>query len=164
MPKKTRFANPHGLSCGIVVFSPEREILLCHVTGQRPWDLPKGCLNAGETPRQAALRETAEECSLVFAAEALVDLGRFAYTAGKDLHLFATLAANVDPQRLYCDSTFVEAGTGRRLPEMDAFGWFGFDRVDELCLPRMAAVLQQGIGLDACFDALAAPVLQKLAA
>ena len=164
MAKKIGFPRERNLSCGIVVFSPEREILLCHVTGQRPWDLPKGCLQHNESPCQAAVRETAEECSLAFDSEALVELGRFEYMAAKDLHLFATLTSRVDPQHLRCDSTFVEAGTGRRLPEMDAFGWFPFDRVAELCTPRMAAVLERRIGLDRCFDDLAAPALHKLAA
>lgn len=141
-----------------------REILLCHVTGQRPWDLPKGCIHAGESPRQAAVRETAEECSLTFAAEPLVDLGRFEYTANKYLHLFAACIEPVDPQLLYCESTFVEAATGRRLPEMDAFGWFAFDRVAELCTPRMAAVLERGVDLERSFDTLMVPALQKLAA
>ena len=164
VPKKIRFPRKRSLSCGIVVFSSEREILLCHVTGQRPWDLPKGCLQFGESPCQAALRETAEECSLTFESDALVDLGRFEYTANKDLHLFATLTSRVVAQHLRCDSTFIEAGTGRRLPEMDAFGWFTFDRVGELCTPRMASVLERGIGLDRCFDDLAAPALHRLAA
>jgi ADP-ribose pyrophosphatase YjhB (NUDIX family) len=69
------------LSCGIVVLAPTRELLLCHVTGQRHWDLPKGGIHDGETPAEAALRETMEETGLVFAPESLVDLGRFAYTA-----------------------------------------------------------------------------------
>ena len=160
---KSVFTRGRRLSCGIVVLAPTRELLLCHVTGQRHWDLPKGGINDGETPRQAAVRETAEEAGLAFAAEALLDLGRFAYTAKKDLHLFATLSERVDPKRLCCESTFIERGSSRCLPEMDGFGWFGLARVAELCTPRMAAVLSKAIDLDAVIDRFLAPA-DRLAA
>ena len=151
------FHHGRRLSCGIVIFAPTRELLLCHVTGQRHWDLPKGGINDGETPRQAAVRETAEEAGLVFAADALLDLGRFAYTAKKDLHLFATSSERVDPKRLFCESTFIERGSSRRLPEMDGFGWFALDRIAELCTPRMAVVLSASIDLGALMDGFLSP-------
>jgi hypothetical protein len=103
------------------------------------------------------VRETAEEAGLAFAAEALLDLGRFAYTAKKDLHLFATLSERVDPKRMCCESTFVERGSSRRLPEMDGFGWFELGRVGELCTPRMAAVLSGSIDLGAIVDRFLSP-------
>jgi len=160
---------PHSLftrrlSCGIVVLAPTRELLLCHVTGQRHWDLPKGGIHDGESPCQAALRETVEETGLSFAAEALVDLGRLPYTAKKDLHLFAALSERIDPRHLCCESTFCERGSSRTLPEMDAFGWFGFDRIGELCTPRMAAVLAQKIDLAGVVEVLLAPAGTRLAA
>ena len=113
------------------------------MTGQRHWDLPKGGIHDGETPAEAALRETMEETGLVFAPEALVDLGRFAYTGKKDLHLFAAPSRASTRWPLCCESTFVERGSSRRLPEMDGFGWFGIDRVTELC------TLAHGGGADA---------------
>jgi 8-oxo-dGTP pyrophosphatase MutT (NUDIX family) len=146
--------RPRRLSCGIVILSATRELLLCHVTGQRHWDLPKGGIHAGETPRQAALRETAEETGLALAAESLTDLGTFAYTAKKDLHLFAMAMERVDARRLCCESTFVERGSKRTLPEMDAFGWFAFARLPELCTPRLADLLEQRVDLDVLLDAL----------
>ena len=79
------FFNPQRLSCGVVILSPERELLLCHVTGQNHWDLPKGGIDAGETPLQAALRETFEETGLRLQAQALVELGRIKYTGKKNL-------------------------------------------------------------------------------
>ena len=157
MVSPTLFTRGRRLSCGIVVFAPTRELLLCHVTGQRHWDLPKGGINDGETPRQAAARETAEEAGLAFAAEALLDLGRFAYTAKKDLHLFATLSERVDPNRMRCESTFVERGSSRRLPEMDGFGWFELGRIAELCTPRMAAVLSGSVDLSAVAERFLSP-------
>jgi len=151
------FSRGRRLSCGIVVLAPTRELLLCHVTGQRHWDLPKGGINEGETPAQAAVRETVEETGLAFAPEALLDLGRFTYTGKKDLHLFAALSERVDPLALCCESTFIERGSSRRLPEMDGFGWFGIDRLHELCTARMAAVLTAGVDLDRVVDELLSP-------
>ena len=156
--------RPRKLSCGIVVFSAQRELLLCHVTGQRHWDLPKGGLHAGETPGQAALRETAEETSLRFEPGALLELGRFPYTSKKDLHLFATLSERIDTGRLYSESTFLERSSGRTLPEMDGFGWFAFERIAGLCTPHLTTLLEAQIDLGALFDRLVPAPPERLAA
>ena len=145
------------LSCGIVLLTEASEILLCHVTGQRHWDLPKGGIHPGESARQAALRETHEETGLHLAAAALLDLGRHAYTGRKDLHLFATLSARIDPRRMHCDSCFVERVSGRTRPEMDDFGWFAIARVETLCTPKLADLLATRLDLDAVVAALRAP-------
>ncbi len=135
------------LSCGIVVLNDAAELLLCHVTGQDHWDLPKGGAHPGESALQAALRETQEETGLQLAAADLHDLGRLDYRPKKDLHLFATLMPRFDTATLHCDSHFSQYITGRRLPEMDGYGWFSFERIDTLCTPKMTAVLRGGIDL-----------------
>jgi diadenosine hexaphosphate hydrolase (ATP-forming) len=48
------------LGAGGVVFSPKGEVLLIR-DGNGYWVLPKGHLDPGETPQQAALREVEEE-------------------------------------------------------------------------------------------------------
>lgn len=142
MPRSVPSPSPRRpLSCGIVVVAPGPELLLCHVTGQRQWDLPKGGIHAGESPLDAALRETEEECGLTFRAEFCVDLGRFGYTARKDLHLFAAASPRVEVASLACTSMFVERGSGRLRPEMDGFGWFAPERVAVLCTASMASLL-----------------------
>jgi 8-oxo-dGTP pyrophosphatase MutT (NUDIX family) len=157
-------ARQRRLSCGVVVLLEARELLLCHVTGQRHWDLPKGGLHAGETPIEAALRETHEETGLRLGAGSLLDLGVHVYTAKKGLHLFACLSARIDPRELHCASCFVERFSGRMRPEMDGFGWFAFDRIESLCTPRLAALLTEAIDLDAVLEQLGAAGSEALAA
>jgi 8-oxo-dGTP pyrophosphatase MutT (NUDIX family) len=129
------------LSSGVVILNPDHEVLLCHVTGQNHWDLPKGGIDAGETPLQAAIRETREETGLRLQPECLIDLGPFAYTAKKGLHLFATRLPRIDTRALRCESHYVDRYTGRLLPEMDGFGWFSAERARALCTQKMAAVV-----------------------
>lgn len=152
------------LSCGIVVLTPESELLLCHVTGQHHWDLPKGGIHADESPLQAALRETHEETGLRIAADALHDLGRHPYTGKKDLHLFAVLSPRIDTRQLRCDSCFLDRISGRPRPEMDGFGWFAFGRVGELCTAKLAHLLTNAIDLDRIVAALRTPAREPLAA
>ena len=129
------------LSCGLVILNEHAELLLCHVTGQDHWDLPKGGAHPGESPLNAALRETQEETGLRLSAEGLLELGRLDYRPKKDLHLYAVLMPRFDPATLYCDSHFSQHSTGKRLPEMDGYGWFGFDRIGALCTSKLTAVL-----------------------
>jgi 8-oxo-dGTP pyrophosphatase MutT (NUDIX family) len=143
------FFNPKRLSCGVVILNPGRELLLCHVTGQNHWDLPKGGIDPGETPLEAAVRETREESGVKLAPDALLDLGRFHYTNKKNLHLFATCMPRFDLKDLRCETRYLDRWSGRQLPEMDGYGWFGFERIGQLCTPKMAQVLTVRIELDA---------------
>ena len=159
------FSHHKRLSCGVVILNPDRELLLCHVTGQNHWDLPKGGIDDGETPMQAALRETREECGLCLEAETLLELGRFQYTTKKDLHLFAICMPRVELHDLHCESHYLDRFSGRHLPEMDGFGWFTFERVQSLVTPKMAAVLGQRVALGELFERLlSAPQPQLVAA
>ena len=142
------FFAPRRLSCGVLILNAERELLLCHVTGHDHWDLPKGVIHAGESPLDAALRETQEETGLSLDAKDLLDLGRFDYRPRKELHLFATMQPRLDVAALACASHFTDMATGRRLPEMDGYGWFGLAEAPQRCSGKMAAVLAGKIELD----------------
>lgn len=129
-----------ALSCGVLVFNPQSELLLGHATGSARWDIPKGMAEPQEAPMAAALREVAEETGLGLAADALVQVGRFRYLKGKGLELFAVVVEGLDPARCVCTSTFRDA-RGRDRPELDAFRWVSWDEVPRLCGRGLAALL-----------------------
>ena len=57
--------RPDEISSGGVLARPGGENWeFCLVLAGRYWGLPKGHVEAGETPRQAALREVSEECGI----------------------------------------------------------------------------------------------------
>jgi len=142
-------------SCGILICTAQAELLLCHATGGRHWDIPKGAGEAGESPLATARRETAEECGLLFAPADLLELGHFAYRPAKDLHLYAALTERLDTRRCHCSTGFRDR-FGRELPEMDAFAWVPFGEVPTRCAKSMAALLGGPLAL--------AGVLQRLQA
>lgn len=150
------------LSSGIVILNTARELLLCHVTGHDHWDLPKGCVDDGETPLQAALRETWEETGLVLHASQLTDLGRHDFRPRKQLHLYAALMPRVELAALSCRSHFMHP-SGRRLPEMDDYRWQPITAIAALCRPRMAAVLD-AIDLQRLHQRLCNPALHSMQA
>src|SRR5271154_1060540 len=58
-------APPHRLSSGVVVVSlVQRKLKFLLLRAYRNWDFPKGLVEAGEEPIDAALREVREETRL----------------------------------------------------------------------------------------------------
>ena len=58
-------APPHRLSSGVVVVSlAQRKLKYLLLRAYRNWDFPKGLVEAGEKPIDAALREVREETTL----------------------------------------------------------------------------------------------------
>jgi predicted NUDIX family NTP pyrophosphohydrolase len=71
------------------------EVLLVHPSGnynrRAPWGIPKGLIDAAESPEVTARRETVEETGI--AADELVSLGHMTYTRSrKRIECFAGLA------------------------------------------------------------------------
>lgn len=133
-------------SCGIFICNPAGELLMCHATGGSYWDIPKGSGEGAETTLETALRETEEECGLVFAGSDLLELGRFRYRPAKDLHLYAALVERLDTTRCHCSTHFRDR-FGRDRPEMDDFAWVSFDQVPQRCAKSMAALLAGALAL-----------------
>ena len=138
---------------GVLIVNPAAELLLCHATGARHWDIPKGLADEGESSVAAAVREAREECGLVLDAGALLEVGFFAYRPGKDLALHAVLSERVDSGECVCSSMF-EDRFGRRQPEMDDFRWTPFAEVGERCAKNMALVLTTRVSLPGVLERL----------
>jgi hypothetical protein len=66
--------------------------------------------------------------------------------------------------KLSCESHFSQVATGARLPEMDGYDWFGFERIGELCTPKMTAVLTGRVNLQRVQQDLGAQTALALAA
>jgi 8-oxo-dGTP pyrophosphatase MutT (NUDIX family) len=135
-----------SISHGVLVMNPCAELLLCHATGGRHWDIPKGMAIEGESSADAALRETREECGLALERADLHDLGRFRYRPDKDLSLHAALVPRFETSSCVCSAFFTDRW-GRLRPEMDDFRWAAFDDVASLCARNMARVLTETLTL-----------------
>lgn len=134
---------PKLTSCGVVILDTHRRVLACHATGTSRWDLPKGILDAAESPANAAVRETWEETGLRLDPASLHDLGRFDYLPAKRLHLFALRVADgaFDIGRCRCRSTWRHPRSGREIPEVDGHAWKAVGDLPAWCGKHMARVL-----------------------
>lgn len=131
------------LSAGVIcieMFDGVTHILLGHATNQEYWDLPKGGIDPGEKPIDAAVREFKEEFNVTCDPNILVDLGQMAYSSNKNLHLFVC-SMPVDITKCVCNSTFEMYG--RTIYEMDDFIWLPLTVQDitSYCSKSMAKLL-----------------------
>ncbi|HEY5798960.1 MAG TPA: NUDIX hydrolase [Burkholderiaceae bacterium] len=134
---------PKQLSCGTLVVNARRELLLCHVTHTPKWDIPKGLLDPGENPLEAAMRELREEAGASFPRALFEDLGLHAYRPDKDLYLFKVTAPPEfdDLSQLVCTSFYFDTRLKKQVPEADGFRWAARGELEQLCWPRMGKLL-----------------------
>lgn len=133
------------ISAGVLVRDGRGAVLLAHPTGAgvRSWNLPKGKVEEGEDARAAALRELFEEANVILNEDELRDLGVYAYTKAKDLHLFSTeCLTDLPVESIRCRATF-KVGDAREIPEMDRFAWVMPQDLDQYCQGNMLRVLKE---------------------
>ena len=126
------------------------EVLLGHFGGPLwakkdagAWAIPKGLVEKGETPEQAARREFAEE--LGFPAEGnLVPLGRIRQKGGKYVEAYA-LEGDLDANAIVSNEFTLEwpprSGRMQRFPEIDRAAWLGLADARTKILPSQAPLL-----------------------
>lgn len=125
-----------SISAGLLLFrraNGRLEVFLAHPGGpfwarrdEGAWTLPKGGVEAGENPLDAARREFQEETGIAPAGE-FIPLGSIRQRAGKIVHAWAW-EGDADASTVTSNTTQTEwpRGSGRRItyPEIDRCAWF----------------------------------------
>ena len=115
--------NGKKITCGVIIENDNGEFLIGHCTGKKDiegtYDIPKGCMENGESPLETALREVKEEINIDLSHDNLIDLGLFKYNTEKDLYLF-WVKKNLNYSELKCESYFIDR-FGRERPEIDKY-------------------------------------------
>ena len=125
-----------------------REVLIGHLGGpfwarrqEGAWSLPKGLIEADETPIAAARREFAEELGILAPEVDYELLGEFRYRSGKLLTVFAA-EADLDLSA-FRPGTFELTLRGRAVsfPELDEARWVPFAEARPLLVAGQRAAL-----------------------
>ncbi len=123
-------------SAGILMYrgtKPSLEVLLVHAGGpfwrnkdDGAWSIPKGEIEAGESPGDAAQREFMEELGSA-PSQPLRSLGEVRQRGGKRVHAFA-VKGNLDVQTVASNTFEMEwppkSGRLQTFPEIDRAEWF----------------------------------------
>ena len=131
----------------------EIEVLLVHPGGPMwarrdlgAWSIPKGEVEPGEEPLQAARREFAEELGSSAPTGEPVALGEVRLKSGKHVRAWA-LEGDLDASAIV-SSTFEMAwpprsGAMQTFPEVDRAEWFGVDLAKQKLNPAQAAFVDR---------------------
>lgn len=147
-----------GLSAGLVLLrrgAQGVELLLAHPGGpfwekkhEGAWSIPKGLLEGGEDPLDAARRETAEELGIAPPEPPFVALGEARLRSGKRVAAWAA-RAEVDPARVKSNECMIEwpPRSGKRIsiPEIDRVAWVGIEKARRLANPSLVPLLERAI-------------------
>ena len=146
MPKK---------AAGLLLFretSGHLEVLLVHPGGpfwakknEGAWSIPKGEIEEGEDPLEAAKREFREETGGTPTGEA-IPLEPLRQRSGKIVHAWA-MRGDFDPALLTSNSFTMEwppkSGRQQQFREVDRAGWFAIEEAERKILKGQAALLRQ---------------------
>ena len=112
------------------------------------WTIPKGECEAGEEPRDCALRELAEELGAAPAIDpaALIELGAVRQKSGKVVEAWAA-EGEFDPAALNSNTFELEwpprSGERQEFPEVDRAEWLDPAAAREKILPAQAELIDR---------------------
>jgi predicted NUDIX family NTP pyrophosphohydrolase len=142
-------------TAGILLFreAPDGlEVLLVHPGGpfwmrkdEGAWTIPKGMVDDGEDPFDAAKREFREETGGSPDGEAIA-LEPLRQPSGKVIHAWA-MRGEFDPAALTSNTFMTEwppgSGQQREYPEVDRAGWFSMEEAGRKILKGQAPLLRE---------------------
>lgn len=121
------FATPR-IAAGALFVDGGRVLLVRKTYGNR-WDIPGGCVDRGESPREACRRELREEIGIEREPVRLLvqDWAPSDDEGDKILFVFSCGELGADEQRIALDGV-----------ELDGWEWVPADRIKEYVIPRLA--------------------------
>ena len=140
-------------SAGIILYRRRKagvEVLLVHAGGPfwrhrdaGAWMIPKGMVEPGEDPEDAALREFEEELGTRLEGAPVV-LRRVRQAGGKWVEAYA-MEGDLDPEAITSNSTVIEfpprSGRYQSYPEVDRAQWFTLAEARPKMLPSQHPIL-----------------------
>ena len=144
---------PPPLSAGVLLFrqrNGETEVLLIKPGGPfwrhkdaGAWMIPKGAVEPGEVPAEAALREFEEETGTKLTSVPF-PLAKIRQSGGKYVVAFA-LEGDLDPAAVTSNEFEMEwplrSGRTERFPEVAEARWMTFDEARAMMLPSQLPLL-----------------------
>ncbi len=146
-------------SAGIVLYRVRAgtpEVLLVHPGGPfwarrdaGAWSFPKGEYDAGDDPRETALREFEEETGTALPPGDLVELGSVKQKGGKVVSAWA-VEGDLDTDTIKSNTFRMQwpprSGRWATFPEVDRAGWFGPEEAREKLVPAQAEFVDRLLG------------------
>lgn len=130
-------------SAGILLRNNDK-FFLVHSTGApklQGWGIPKGRVEDGETLRDAAVRETVEECGLRVDSSDIKSLTEIDYNSvdelgpvRKHLHIFlCDVGEEALNYKFTCSTYFTHwKNPNIKIPEVNNFGWFEIEEAKKI--------------------------------
>jgi len=141
-------------SAGLLVFrfrKKKLEVFIAHMGGpvwakkeKRAWSIPKGVVDEGEKPLEAALREFGEETGMDPPDSDLINLGEFVQSKKKRIIIWAS-EGDLDADTLVSNTFSIEwppkSGRQREFPEVDRGEWCDVTTASERVIKGQVQVL-----------------------